>query len=227
MLGRCGSPPCSRKRNAPRVYSIPAKCLLFSLVQSLLPVFVAWAQPISGVRDAQSGDTLELQGKICNPYSEEFKRDPGLFQECREHAYGGNAFAAFSIGSMYDQGLGVPKDDGLAYAWYLIGAWEGEPDAQLNFAFIAARMHALVQAHAWFNVAAATFSRQEGGYAERQGRRAAEMRDKTAALLNRKQLDEAYRLAKELSMPPPRFSRDQISKFVSEYSSGIKKGKQR
>lgn len=44
----------------------------------------------------------------------------------------GHAVAQFSLGAMYDNGEGVPKDDAQAVAWYRKAAEQGYANAQYN-----------------------------------------------------------------------------------------------
>ena len=44
----------------------------------------------------------------------------------------GDAMAQFNLGVRYDDGRGVPKDDQLAYFWYLLASAQGDQDAVKN-----------------------------------------------------------------------------------------------
>jgi TPR repeat protein len=92
----------------------------------------------------------------------------------------GNPFAQFAVGSMYDDGLGVPQSFSHALYWYRKAADQGLADAQ----YILARMHGRgrgVEQNAslaffWFNIAGA------GGYPE-----ATRLRDQHRHQISRQQ----------------------------------------
>ncbi|MBL0641313.1 sel1 repeat family protein, partial [Aeromonas veronii] len=48
----------------------------------------------------------------------------------------GDAEAQFNMGLMYDQGQGVPQDDGQAMAWYRLAAEQGHVGAQFNLGWM-------------------------------------------------------------------------------------------
>ena len=50
----------------------------------------------------------------------------------RTRANAGDADAQFNLGLMYDNGRGVPQDDGEAVAWYRQAAEQGHASAQFN-----------------------------------------------------------------------------------------------
>ncbi len=47
------------------------------------------------------------------------------FAEWRKKAETGDANAQFNLGVMYDNGMGVPKDDAEAAKWYRLAAEQG------------------------------------------------------------------------------------------------------
>jgi len=47
----------------------------------------------------------------------------------------GNAAAQYHLGWMYEDGLGVPKDDGQAMAWYQKAATQGNAAARNHLGF--------------------------------------------------------------------------------------------
>ena len=81
--------------------------------------------------------------------------DPELLKK----AEGGDAFAQYNLGVMYDNGDGVIKDAAEAVKWYRKAAEQGNADAQCNLGVMYAKgdgvIKDLVEAHAWFNVAGA------------------------------------------------------------------------
>ena len=96
----------------------------------------------------------------------------------------GHADAQFYLGTMYENGEGVPRDDAEAEKWYRRAAEQGYADAQsaLGLMYHAGesvpRDH--VRAHMWFNLA------DTGKH-----------RDYVASLMTPEQIAEAQRLARE------------------------------
>jgi TPR repeat protein len=60
------------------------------------------------------------------------KGDIAALQQLRALADKGDAHAQFSLGYMYANGMGVPKDAAQAVAWYRKAADQGDPIAQFN-----------------------------------------------------------------------------------------------
>ena len=48
----------------------------------------------------------------------------------------GHAEAQFNLGSMYEEGRGVPPDEKAAIRWYALAAKQGRADAKVNLAKI-------------------------------------------------------------------------------------------
>jgi TPR repeat protein len=169
----------------------------------------------------------ELRGRICNPESDEFKHDSRLFEQCRQYALDGNAFAAFSIGFMYSNGAaGVVQNPPLGCFWYGVGALEGDGDAQFYYAFCwgikgTGYPRNIVLNHLWANLAATTFAKQDGEYAARMRQRAIDLRDRAAAVMNKKELAEAYKRAADLSASgelPEHLDRERISAMLDRWT---------
>jgi hypothetical protein len=168
----------------------------------------------------------ELRGRICNPESDEFKHDLGLFEQCRQYALDGNAFAAASVGHIYfEGGPGVVQNPSLACFWFEVAALEGDGDAQLFYAFCwgakgSVLPRNIVMNHVWANMAATTFAKQDGDYAARMRQRALDLRDRAAAVMNKKELAQAFKWASDLSAPgevPSHFDREQISAMLDKW----------
>lgn len=106
----------------------------------------------------------------------------------RQAAEQGDTKAQFNLGVSYDNGLGVPKDDQQAIAWYRKAAEQGDAKAQYmlgsSYAYGVGVPQDKQQAYAWYSVAAAN------GYND-----AVTKRDKAASTLTRNQLNEAQELA--------------------------------
>ena len=79
-------------------------------------------------------------------------------QELRARAEKGDAGAQYSLGFMYADGRGVPRDDAQAVAWYRKAAAQGHADAQLNLGGMYDNGQGVPQdyteAHKWINLAA-------------------------------------------------------------------------
>jgi TPR repeat protein len=71
----------------------------------------------------------------------------------------GNARAQTQLGYMYQQGLGVPQDYGLAAKWYHLAAEQGEPHAQHLLGLLFDKGFGVpidfTEAYKWLNLAAA------------------------------------------------------------------------
>lgn len=69
----------------------------------------------------------------------------------------GDAGAQFSLGFMYSNGKGVPKDYTEAAKWFRKAAGQGEAQAQFNLGVMYAKGEGvpknLVEAYAWWNIA--------------------------------------------------------------------------
>ena len=79
--------------------------------------------------------------------------------ETRKKAEQGEAEAQFGLGVMYDNGIGVPKDEVEAVKWYRKAAERGNANAQYNLGVMydngTGVPKDLVQAHMWWNIAGA------------------------------------------------------------------------
>lgn len=76
----------------------------------------------------------------------------------KKKAEAGDAVAQRTLGFIYVNGFGVPKDSAEALKWYRLAAWQGNADAQFNLGLMYAKGEGiekdLVQAHFWINEAA-------------------------------------------------------------------------
>ncbi len=128
-------------------------------------------------------DEAGLQAFIRGDYATALK-------EYRPLAEQGDAVAQFALGTMYENGRGVPQDDKEAVRWYRLAAEQGEASAQNNLAKMSRRGRGVpkddVLAHMWWNFAAAQ--------GHENARRA---RDRLAARMHPAQLAVAQRLARE------------------------------
>jgi hypothetical protein len=116
-------------------------------------------------------------------------------------AEAGHAESQFSLGDMYENGWGVPKDPSEAAKWYRRAAAQGEPHAQFSLGFMYRKgtgvPEDLVLAHMWLNVAA---SRLVKAWETRNYVVAA--REEVAAKLGPEELARARRLAEEWTPKP-------------------------
>ncbi len=111
-------------------------------------------------------------------------------KEYRPLAEQGDAVAQFALGTMYENGRGVPQNDAKAVRWYRRAAEQGFTSAQNNLGKMYRRGRGVPQddvlAHMWWSLSAA------------QGLETARTaRDRLAARMPAPQLAEAQRLARE------------------------------
>jgi len=80
-------------------------------------------------------------------------------KEWRPLAELGDMESQFRMGFLYDNGYGVPQDDGAAARWYRLAAEQGHDLAQRRLGLLYEQgrgvLQDYVQAHMWFNLAAA------------------------------------------------------------------------
>ena len=113
-----------------------------------------------------------------------------VLQLVRPLAEQGLAHAQFILGSMYDDGKGVPENDGEAARWYLTAADQGNATAQymLGSMYDEGRgvRQDLILSHMWFSLAASKGARQ-----------ATKGRDNVARWMTPAEIAEAQELARE------------------------------
>ena len=102
----------------------------------------------------------------------------------------GDAVAQTLVGSMYNEGKGVPQDYKTAVKWYKLAAEQGDALAQNNLGAMYALGHGVIQdwvyAHMWGNIGASNGSE-----------RGAKVRDLAAKNMTPSQLETAKKLARE------------------------------
>jgi TPR repeat protein len=117
----------------------------------------------------------------------------------------GDPVAQTYIGSMYKDGLGVPRDYTVAASWLNQAAQQGEPTAQFFLGLLFDKGFGVpqdwVQAEVWLNLAASRASERERDYWRR-------VRDAVAQKLTLNQLAEAQQRA--LEWTPIAQQRDRI-----------------
>jgi TPR repeat protein len=83
---------------------------------------------------------------------------PLAFKEFHAAAEEGHADSQFNLGLMYENGIGVSKDEKEAVAWYLKAALQGNSNAQYNLAVLYENGRGsdvnFSQAHQWYRKAA-------------------------------------------------------------------------
>ena len=120
--------------------------------------------------------------------------DATAVQLLRPLAEGGNAFAQFRLGYIYDTSKGIAQDDAEAAKWYRRAADQGVAGAQYNLGAMYAAGHGVpldyVEAYKWLSIAASRFP---------AGNRddAVKMRDLLAAKMTLAQIAEAQKLTRE------------------------------
>lgn len=84
---------------------------------------------------------------------------PLAFKEFSAVADTGNADGQFNVALMYEQGIGVAKDETQAISWYEKSAQQGNSNAQYNLGVLYENGHGTVvdfaQANQWYRKAAA------------------------------------------------------------------------
>ncbi len=116
-------------------------------------------------------------------------------REWKPLAEQGDANAQNNFGSMYYYGLGLPRDYIQAVAWYRRAAEQGDAFAQFHLGAMYGEGRGVprdyVQSYKWSSLAAAQGNETASKY-----------RDITAERMNREQIDEAERLAREWKPKP-------------------------
>jgi TPR repeat protein len=106
----------------------------------------------------------------------------------------GLAAAQFNLGTMYDNGYGVPQDYVQARQWYEKAAAQGDMQAQFNLGVIYSKGQGLprddVRAYIWLNLAVAD---SKGDLQKRS----ADLRDEVARRMTPAQIAEAKRLTQQ------------------------------
>jgi TPR repeat protein len=109
----------------------------------------------------------------------------------------GNATAQYTLGTLYERGRGVAKDQATAVAWFRKAADQGDAKAQFNLGFrYSAGLDVSqddVQAYMWLDLAAA----QRTAFAEDDRKRIVQTRDIVALKMPPAQLTAAKKLVQE------------------------------
>jgi TPR repeat protein len=110
-------------------------------------------------------------------------------------AEGGDGFAQFALGFIYDTANGMPRDDAAAAKWYRKAADQGVAGAQYNLGAMYADGHGVprdyVEAYKWLSIVA------DGSAAARDRDAALKMRDVVAMRMTPEQVAQAQKLARE------------------------------
>jgi len=144
-----------------------------ALVLSIVCLFVpAWADYQAGMDAYNRGDYATA------------------LREWRPLAEQGDPSAQFRLGSLYENGDGIPRDFAKAHQWYEKAAAQGEAKAQfylgIQSAFGEGAPLDLVQAHMWYSLAAGNGNAHAPGY-----------RDDLARQMTPAQIAEAHKRARE------------------------------
>ena len=98
-----------------------------------------------------------LEGAERDPSQDQTQTQDAV-EAIRLAAEGGDASAQFFLGVMYDEGLGVPQDDGEAVRWYRLAAEQGAASAQFFLGVMYANGQGVPQddgeAVRWYRLAA-------------------------------------------------------------------------
>jgi TPR repeat protein len=117
-------------------------------------------------------------------------------REWRPLAEQGDARAQCSLGLLYENGDGVPRDYAKARQWYEKAAAQGEAKAQFYLGIQSAYGEGgsldLVQAHMWYSLAAGNGNAHAPGY-----------RDDLARQMTPAQIAEAHKRAREWKPKTP------------------------
>ena len=107
----------------------------------------------------------------------------------------GDADAQTSLGTMYENGQGVSKDEVTAASWHRKSAEQGNPPAQLFLGIMYDNGRGVPQdyvlAHMWLNLAASRLAAPEVGAL------AVKNRDLVARKMSSAQIAEAQKMARE------------------------------
>ncbi len=123
---------------------------LLSIVCLVVPIASGWADYQAGMDAYNRGDFAKA------------------LREWQPLAEGGDASAQFSLGLLYENGDGVPRDYSKAREWYEKAAAQGEVKAQfylgMQSAFGQGGQVDLVQAYMWYSLAAGNGNMHAPGY---------------------------------------------------------------
>lgn len=165
--GVCGG-ECTVSNNRPIPLRFPI-ALVLSIICLAAP---AWADYQAGMDAYSRGDYATA------------------LREWRPLAEQGDPIAQFRLGSLYENGDGVPRDFAKARQWYEKAAAQGEAKAQfylgIQSAYGEGGSRDLVQAHMWYSLAAGNGNAHAPGY-----------RDDLARQMTPAQIAEAHKRARE------------------------------
>jgi hypothetical protein len=154
-----------------------------SLLKKLGLVVVVVALFLSASQSAWGGFQEGLDAARRGDYATALK-------EWRPLAEQGHASAQYTLGLMYRNGRGVPKDYKLAVKWYRKSAEQGKASAQYNLGFMYEKGLGVpkdyVLSHMWFNLSAAN--------GNKNGQK---NRDIVEKRMTPSQIEDAQRLARE------------------------------
>lgn len=88
---------------------------------ALIALVAIAAQPVAGQNTLDEGVVAYRKG--------DYARAIELWSPLAEK---GNAMAQYSLGAMFAEGKGVPRDDKVAFTWFKRAAEQGDPNAQYN-----------------------------------------------------------------------------------------------
>ena len=99
----------------------------------------------------RSGSAVHA-GEFKDGYAAFAKKNYAVAMAYFKHAAAqGDADAQYSLGHMYDKGLGVVQDYAEAVKWYKLAAAQGRAEAQFNLGFVYTNGRGVVQHLALFH----------------------------------------------------------------------------
>ena len=108
----------------------------------------------------------------------------------RKLAERGDVVAQYNLGTMYENGQGIPQDYAEAVRWYTRAAEQGNAGAQFNLGILyeygAGLPQNNIMAHMWYDLASENGAKQAG-----------EWRDERAGLMTAADIAKAQTMARE------------------------------
>ncbi|HRD67461.1 MAG TPA: tetratricopeptide repeat protein [Candidatus Competibacter sp.] len=92
------------------------------------PFFLLLASSLLGAASARAAEGDWDQAKTAHERGD-YAAEIAIVRPLADKGY---PFAQFNLGVLYDEGKGVPEDNGQAIAWYRKAAEQGLPQAQIN-----------------------------------------------------------------------------------------------
>ena len=134
-------------KNAPVATAVCTKLLRETLIAPLMLIAIAGTAVAGALEDAYSalneGDyatALQLFRPLANEGNVAARKAVAIINDYCLKADKGNALAQFTLGFIYEKGLGVPQDYARAHMWFSLAAAQGTKGAAEWRERLAARM---------------------------------------------------------------------------------------